>query len=112
MNGYNSVSELKVDRMSQPQEANTHEISQQFSSRHFQTDHLLNDLAERTARAGVVTLGVQGVKFFAGIVVTMVLGRLLTPQDYGLIGMVAVVMGFVSIFKDAGLAAATVQQSQ
>ena len=40
----------------------------------------------------------------------MVLGRLLQPADYGLIGMVVVVTGFVSMFKDLGLSAATVQR--
>ena len=43
---------------------------------------------------------------------TVVLARLLTPQDYGLIGMVAVVMGFVSMFKDMGLSVATIQKEE
>ncbi len=54
----------------------------------------------------------QGVKFFTGMAATVVLARLLTPQDYGLIGMVAVVMGFISIFKDMGLSAATIQKEE
>jgi PST family polysaccharide transporter len=54
----------------------------------------------------------QGIKFFTGMAATVVLARLLTPQDYGLIGMVAVVMGFISIFKDMGLSAATIQKQE
>jgi O-antigen/teichoic acid export membrane protein len=75
-------------------------------NRHFRTDHLKVDLGGRTARGGVVTIASQGFKFFTGMAGTVVLARLLTPQDYGLIGMVAVIMGFVSMFKDMGLTVA------
>jgi PST family polysaccharide transporter len=40
------------------------------------------------------------------------MARLLTPQDYGLIGMVAFVTGFVAMYKDLGLSAATIQKSE
>jgi O-antigen/teichoic acid export membrane protein len=43
---------------------------------------------------------------------TVVLARLLTPEDYGLIGMVVVVTGFIAIFKDMGLSLGTVQRSE
>jgi PST family polysaccharide transporter len=76
---------------------------------YFNTERLKAGLGVRTARGGAVTLASQGFKFFASIGATMVLGRLLKPADYGLIGMVAVVTGFVSMFKDLGLSAATVQ---
>ena len=54
----------------------------------------------------------QGMKFVLSTGATVVLARLLTPQDYGLIGMMAVVVGFVSMFKDLGLATATIQREQ
>ena len=81
-------------------------------SRHFRTDHLKAELGSRTARGGVATLTSQGFKFFISMAATVVLARLLTPQDYGLVGMVAVVTGFVSIFKDMGLAIATIQKEE
>jgi O-antigen/teichoic acid export membrane protein len=79
---------------------------------YFQTDHLKVDLGGRTARGGAVTIVTQGLKFLIGIIGTMILARLLTPQDYGLIGMVAVIIGFVSIFKDLGLSSATIQRAE
>ena len=54
----------------------------------------------------------HGVKFAISIVATAVLARLLSPQDYGLIGMVAVATNFVAMFKDLGLSLATVQRSE
>jgi O-antigen/teichoic acid export membrane protein len=79
---------------------------------YFRTDHLKTDLGGRTARGGAVTVVSQALKFLISMVGTVVLARLLTPQDYGLIGMVAVVIGFVSMFKDLGLSTATIQRPE
>jgi PST family polysaccharide transporter len=79
---------------------------------YFDTEHLTNTIARRTARGGVVTIISHGLKFVLSIFATAVLARLLTPQDYGLVGMVAVFTGFVAMFKDAGLSLATVQRAE
>jgi O-antigen/teichoic acid export membrane protein len=78
--------------------------------RHFRTDHLKDNLGKRAVRGGMVTISAQAIKFLALFAATTIFGRLLTPDDYGLIGMVAVVTGFVSMFKDLGLSAATIQR--
>lgn len=78
----------------------------------FRTDHLTGELRTRTVRSGAITLSAQGLKFVITTGSTIILARLLTPDDYGLIGMVTVVIGFVQIFKDLGLAEATIQQEQ
>jgi len=81
--------------------------------RHLRTDHLLvGGLGERTARGAVVTLVSQALKFLISLSGTVILARLLTPEDYGLIGMVAVFIGFIGVFKDFGLSAATVQRAE
>ena len=85
---------------------------QQLDDSYFNTDSLKAGLGARTARGGAVTFASQAFKFFTGLGATMVLGRLLRPADYGLIGMVVVVTGFVSMFKDLGLSAATVQREE
>jgi len=54
----------------------------------------------------------QVFKFGLTMGSSMVLGRLLIPQDYGLVGMVTAVTGFVSLFKDLGLSMATVQKDE
>src|SRR6185295_20237519 len=50
--------------------------------------------------------------FAVGIVATAIMARLLTPQDYGLIGMVAVATNFVAMLKDLGLSYPTVQRAE
>lgn len=54
----------------------------------------------------------QGALFVLRVAGTVVLARLLTPADYGLIGMVTVVVNFAAMFKDAGLSMATVQKEK
>jgi len=78
----------------------------------FETEHLKSDLKGRSVRGGAVTLTAQGVIFFLQMGSTVVLARLLTPQDYGLIAMVTAVTGFVMMFKDLGLSMATIQRAE
>jgi len=82
------------------------------SDRLFATDHLMESLGGRTVRGGAVTVVSHGLKFAISIVATSILARLLSPKDYGLIGMVAVVTNFVALFKDLGLSLATVQRPE
>lgn len=79
---------------------------------HFRTDHLLADLKGRSVRGGTVTLTAQAAKLVLYTASTVILARLLTPDDFGLIAMVTAITGFVSMFKDAGLSMATIQRPQ
>ena len=80
------------------------------SERHFATDHLLSNLRQRTISSGVVTMVAQGAQFALNLGSIMILARMLTPNDFGLVAMVATVMSFMRVFKDAGLSTATVQR--
>jgi len=82
------------------------------NDKYFGTHHLKTNLGGRTARGGAVAVIAQALKFLITIAATSILARLLTPQDYGLIGMVAFVTAFVSLYKDLGLAAATIQRPE
>jgi PST family polysaccharide transporter len=54
----------------------------------------------------------QVVRQLAQLVTTAVLARLLAPSDFGLMGMAAVVLGFVLLFQDMGTSAAIVQRKE
>lgn len=77
---------------------------------HFQTEHLRDNLEGRSARGGVLVMGSQAAQFVLTIGSVAVLGRLLTPADFGLVAMVIAITGFVGMFKDVGLSLATVQR--
>lgn len=78
----------------------------------FETDHLKDDLKGRSVRGGAVTILGQGAQLVVMTASTMVMARLLTPQDYGLVAMITAVTGFVTLFKDLGLSMATVQKAE
>lgn len=79
--------------------------------RFFETDHLKTDLKGRSLRGGAVTLASQMLKFGLQTGGTFVLARLLAPADFGLIGMVTIILNFVELFKDLGLSTATIQKA-
>jgi PST family polysaccharide transporter len=69
------------------------------------------DLKGRTARGVLVSALGQGASVVLRTASMMVLARLLTPNDFGLVGMVTACTGFLGLFRDAGLSMATVQRA-
>ena len=74
------------------------------------TEHLSTDLKGRSVRGGALTLGAQGAQFAIQTISTVVLARLLTPADYGLVAMVTTITGLGQAFADLGLSEATIQR--
>ena len=68
-------------------------------------------LKVQALRGGVAKLCGQAVNFALRIGFIMVLARLLSPRDFGLMAMVSVVTGFYDLFTSAGLSAATIQRA-
>lgn len=66
-------------------------------------------LGRRAARGAVVTVGGQLTRMCVQLVSVVVLARLLTPEDYGLLAMVTVIVGIGEILRDFGLSSAAVQ---
>jgi O-antigen/teichoic acid export membrane protein len=70
----------------------------------------LSDLKQKSIDAIIWNLvekyGIQMV----GLVIGIVLARLLTPSDYGLIGMITVFFAFASVFVNSGFGAAYIQK--
>jgi hypothetical protein len=57
------------------------------------------DLKRKSVVGGVAAVSAQGVRFVVQTATIMVLARLLSPQDFGLQGMVVMVTGFVTLFN-------------
>ena len=69
-------------------------------------------LGARAAGGAAVTMVGQGMRMlvqFGGIIL---LARLLTPHDYGLMAMVTAIVGVAEILRDFGLSSAAVQAKQ
>jgi O-antigen/teichoic acid export membrane protein len=78
---------------------------------HIKTDHLLPNLKRLTLSGGAVTMSAQAAKFGLNLASTVILARLLTARDFGLVAMVTAVTGFLVIFRHAGLSTPTVQRA-
>ncbi len=71
----------------------------------------MTDLKGRTLRGGFAKLCGQAANFALRFGYIMILARLLTPDDFGLVAMVTVVTGVYELFTSAGLASAMIQQA-
>lgn len=78
--------------------------------RFVRTDLVEDDVALAAARGGAVQLGAQAVRIAMFAVSGVVLARLLTPEDFGLMGMVAAVVAVVAVVRDFGFPMAAVHR--
>ena len=76
----------------------------------FDITHLKEDLKGRSVRGGAITIFAQGCKFVLQTGSMIVLARLLTPADFGLIAMVTALTALAMVIKDMGLSMATIQK--
>ena len=67
-------------------------------------------LKHRSVDGAVATAASQGVKFLLSFVSQIWLARLISPAEYGLVAMVAPILGFIGIISDLGIGTALVQQ--
>jgi PST family polysaccharide transporter len=71
----------------------------------------MQDLKARTIRGGLARLCAQGASFVLRVGCLVVLARLLSPNDFGLVGMVTAFTGILTLFRDFGLSSAAVQRT-
>ncbi|MBN2396502.1 MAG: MOP flippase family protein [Candidatus Atribacteria bacterium] len=69
-------------------------------------DNLKNKIFSGLAWSGTGQIVQQATQFIIGVI----LARLLSPRDFGLIAMIIVFTGFAEIFKDLGLGSAIIQK--
>ena len=86
--------------------------SQKESMDALSVEHLQADLKGRSVRGGVLSVVAQGAQFLLQSSATVVLARLLTPVDFGLVAMVSAVTAIASGFADLGLTEATIQRRE
>lgn len=69
------------------------------------------DLARKAARGGGITLVGNAAASILNGLGFIVLARLLSPAEFGVVALVASVVAILAVFKDLGLSAAAVQSS-
>lgn len=78
----------------------------------FDTSYLEQGLKKRSLRGGTTTVLSQGCRFLINTLSTVILARLLTPGDFGIIAMVLAITNFAMIFRDLGLSTAVIQKAE
>src|SRR5438876_11431321 len=76
---------------------------------HFSTDHLRSGLRSRALRGATVTVIAQGASFGIQTIGTIILARLLTPHDFGLVTMVLTLSLLLGNFGLNGFTEAIIQ---
>lgn len=71
----------------------------------------MRDLKAKTIRGGLARLCSQGASFLLRVGSLMVLARLLSPKDFGLVGMVTAFTGVLTLLRDFGLSSAAIQRA-
>jgi len=88
-------------------------LSRELRNAHaMSTAHLQNDLGRRTISGGGIFLAAHVLKVIIQFGTLALLGRLLLPDDFGLMAICWAVLGFVSMFADLGLGTATIQRKE
>lgn len=70
------------------------------------------ELGRRALSGALVTLGGQWTRYVIQFGSIVVLSRLLTPEDFGVIGMVAVVISLGETIRDAGLTNGAIRRKE
>ena len=72
---------------------------------------MATDNLKQKAATGMIWTAVQKYSTMAiGFISSIILARLLTPEDYGAIGMLAIFMSLAEVFIDAGFGSALIQK--
>ncbi|TWU00139.1 Teichuronic acid biosynthesis protein TuaB [Botrimarina colliarenosi] len=79
---------------------------------YFCGDSVRENLRGKSLRGGAFSAISQAGTIVVSLGAIAALGRLLSPDDFGLVAIVAVFTGFASMFVDAGMSAATIQREK
>ena len=68
------------------------------------------DFGRRSLRGGIISVGSRILNALVQVASVIVLARLLSPEDYGLVSMVGAILGIAPLLIDLGTRDAVIQQ--
>lgn len=84
-----------------------------YSEPHFfSRDRLKENLKRKTLQSTLVKFGSNATSFLLNMLSTIILARLLMPEEFGLLVMVTAITEFARSFRELGLGSATVQREE
>jgi PST family polysaccharide transporter len=91
------------------QKYNSHDNLSSNKSNYFDTDHLRNNLKTRALKGATASIFGKVLSFLIQTISTIILARLLSPNDFGLVTMVVIVSLFLSNISSNAFIEAIVQ---
>lgn len=79
---------------------------------YFEEHQVSGDLSQQAVRGGVISIAMQYGSGAFQIIGAIILARLLSPSDFGLVAIITVLTSFVPLLIDFGLGDATTQRSK
>lgn len=79
---------------------------------YFDEHHPGDELGSKSLKSGVFSIASRGISVFVQVASTVILARLLSPEDFGLVSMVAAFTGFIPVLADLGTRDAAVQRAR
>ena len=79
--------------------------------RYFEENKPYSGLGKASLRSGVTVVAARGVNIFVQLASTVLLARLLSPHDFGLVAMVLALIGFAPMLIDLGTSEASAQKT-
>src|SRR5262245_47193943 len=78
--------------------------------KHLDTENIRRTVARRAVQGAAVLAIARPIRVAVNVAGLAVLARILTPYEFGLFGMVAIVMRFMDTFRELGFGTAVIQR--
>jgi len=82
------------------------------NSQYFEHSDCANTLKKKSAQGGLVSIAGQIIRFAIQLITTAILARLLTPTEFGIFAMGAMLVGLMKLFSSQFLSIGIVQHKQ
>lgn len=86
-------------------------MSSKSGEQYFQENKAYEGLGRKSLHSGVIFIAARGANIFVQLASTILLARILTPHDFGLVAMVIALVGFAPMLIDLGTSEASTQKT-
>lgn len=82
------------------------------TGRYFSENRAHAELGRESRRSGMTFVAARGINVFVQIASTILLARLLSPHDFGIVAMITALVGFAPVLIDLGTSDAATQKAR
>jgi len=87
-------------------------LAEPGADKYFAENKAYAGLGRASLHSGVIFIAARGANIFVQLASTILLARVLSPHDFGLVAMVIALVGFAPMLIDLGTSEASTQKTQ